>query len=131
MKYLLMIYSNPANWEHPTYLRVPEFRSLPESERSRLDEQFGALLQEISESGELVTGTPLADPVTCRTVRVREGVPAVTDGPFLESREQLAGYFVVDCDTPQRAIDIASRFPDACFGGVEVRPIMDESGHEM
>jgi hypothetical protein len=131
MKYLMLIYSNPENWEHPTFLHRPEFSALPQKERDELGEQFETLLKEITESGELISGTPLADPVNTRTVRVRDGVPATTDGPYLESKEQLAGYFVVDCETPERAAEIASRFPDARFAAVEVRPIMDMSGQEM
>ncbi|MFI0355849.1 YciI family protein [Actinomadura sp. 9N407] len=131
MKYLLLIYSNSENWEHPIFLRDPRFLALPEAERDRLSQQFGDLLEEIGESGELVVGTPLADPVNTRTMRVRDGVPAPTDGPYLEAKEQLAGYFVVDCDSPERAAEIASRFPDARFGAVEIRPIMGQSGQEM
>jgi hypothetical protein len=66
-----------------------------------------------------------------RTVRVRDGVPATTDGPFGEAGEQLAGYFVADCESLERATEIAARFPDARFAAVEVRPIMDLSGQEM
>jgi hypothetical protein len=58
-------------------------------------------------------------------------VPVATDGPYLEAKEQLAGYFVIDCEGPERAAEIAARFPDARFAAVEVRPIMDMSGQEM
>ncbi len=131
MKYLLLIYSNPENWEHPMFLRDPQFLAMSEDERDELTRQVEALYQEITESGELVGGAALADPVNAKTMRVREGVPATTDGPYLEAKEQLAGYFVVDCDSPQRATEIAARFPDARFTAVEVRPIMDMSGQEM
>jgi hypothetical protein len=131
MKYLLLIYSNPENWEHPMFLRTPEFLAMSQDERDELARQAEALHKEITESGELVVGAALADPVNSRTVRVHEGVPAATDGPYLEAKEQLAGYFVVDCDSPERATEIAARFPDARFAAVEVRPIMDMSGQEM
>lgn len=131
MKYLLLIYCNPENWEHPVFLHNPEFLALPQAEREALARQSDELFKEISESGEMVVGTPLADPATTRTVRVRDGVPVPTDGPYLESKEQLAGYFVIDCETPERAAEIAARFPDARFGAVEVRPIMGQSGQEM
>lgn len=88
-------------------------------------------MREIVESGELVSGAPLADPGATRLVRVRDGGTDVTDGPFIEGKEQLAGYFVVDCESEQRACEIASRFPDARFATVEVRPIMDLGGQEM
>ncbi|MEV4625966.1 YciI family protein [Micromonospora sp. NPDC049523] len=131
MKYLLLIYSNPENWEHPLFLRNPQFLALPEAERDELTRQSEALKQEITESGEFIVGVALADVVNTRTVRVRDGVPATTDGPYIESKEQLAGYVVVDCESPQRAAEIAARMPDARFAAVEVHPIMDTSGTEM
>jgi len=131
MKYLLLIYSNPESWEHPIFLRTPEFLAMPPDERAELTRQAEELHQEITESGEFVVGTALADPVTAKTIRIREGVQVATDGPYLEAKEQLAGYFVIDCDSPERAAEIAARFPDARFAAVEVRPIMDMSGQEM
>jgi hypothetical protein len=131
VKYLLLIYSNPENWEHPMFLRNPEFLAMPETERAELTRRTEALHKEMTESGELVGGEALADPVNTRTVRVRDDMPATTDGPFIESKEQLAGYVVVDCDSLERAVEIAARFPDARFAAVEVRPIMDMSDHEM
>lgn len=131
MKYVLLIYSNPENWEHPMFLRNPEFLAMPEVERAELTKQFEDLRREITESSELVVGVALADPVTARTIRVRDGVPTTTDGPYLETKEQLAGYLVVDCDGPERAVEIAAAIPDARFAAVEVHPIMEMSGQEM
>jgi hypothetical protein len=131
MKYLLLIYSNPTTWGHPIYARRPEFQQLPEREQQELTAQIEAMFEDIRASGELVGGAALADPEQTRTAQVRNGAPVITDGPFLEAKEQLAGYFVVDCDTPERAAEIAACFPDARFGGVEVRPIMDYAGQEM
>jgi hypothetical protein len=131
MRFLLLIYSNPQNWEHPMYLRNPAFLALPAGERAELVRQAEALQKEITESGELVAGVALADPINTRTVRVREGVPATTDGPYIEAKEQLAGYFVLDCDGPERAAEIAARFPDARFAAIELHPIMETSGQEM
>jgi hypothetical protein len=131
MRFLLLIYSNPQNWEHPMYLRNPAFLALPADERAELVRQAEALQKEITESGELVAGVALADPMNTRTVRVRDGVPATTDGPYIEAKEQLAGYFVLDCDGPERAAEIAARFPDARFAAVEVHPVMETSGQEM
>jgi len=131
MKYLILIYSNPKSWEHPIFLRTPEFLALSPAERDELSRQAEELHREITESGEFVVGTALADPVNTKTIRIREGVPVATDGPYLEAKEQLAGYFVIDCDSPERAAEIAARFPDARFAAVEVRPIMDMSGQEM
>jgi hypothetical protein len=131
MRFLLLIYSNPQNWEHPMYLRNPAFLALPADERAELVRQAEALQKEITESGELVAGVALADPMNTRTVRVRDGVPATTDGPYIEAKEQLAGYFVLDCDGPERAAEIAARFPDARFAAIEVHPVMETSGQEM
>lgn len=131
MKYLLLIWSNPESWEHPMFARDPGFLALPEGERDELRRQADELHREIVESGELVAGSALADPVTSRSVRVRDGLPATTDGPYIEAKEQLAGYFVLDCESLERACEIAAKFPDALFTGVEVRPIMHTAGQEM
>jgi hypothetical protein len=128
VKYLIMIYSNPATWEHPTFLHQHE--SLPPAERTAQLAAFRELMTEIATSGELVSTEALADPATSRVIRFRDGVPAVTDGPFADAKEQMAGYFVVDCATPERAAEIAARFPDARYGAVEIRPVADLSGME-
>jgi len=130
MKYMILIYGNPENWGHPSFLRTPEALTMPEQQRDQLTTQFVQLLEEITGSGELVGTEALADPVNTVTVRVRGGLPAATDGPYVESKEQLAGYFVVDCHSQERATGIASRFPNAMFGAVEVRPVMDMSRRE-
>jgi hypothetical protein len=131
MKYLLLIYSNPENWEHPMFLRNPQFLAMPAEERDELTRQSKALHREITESGELVVAAALADLVNTRTIRVRDGVPAITDGPYFETKEQPAGYLVVDCESLERANEIAACIPDARFAAVEVHPILDMSGQEM
>jgi hypothetical protein len=98
------------------------------------DELMGevdALIKDLTESGELVGTQALADPSNTRTVQVRGGVPAVTDGPFAEAKEQLGGYLIVDCESPERAAEIAARWPNARYCAMEVRPIMEEAGTEM
>jgi hypothetical protein len=120
VKYMLLIYNNPATYE-----------GWSEEERAALFGEVDAIMQELTESGELIGGEALADASNSRTVRVRDGVVATTDGPFAESKEQLAGYLMVDCETPERAVDIASRWPDAKYFAMEVRPVMDQSGLEM
>lgn len=91
MKYLPLVYGNPENWEHPLFLRDPRFLALPGEERDAPAAQAEELLAEISASGELVEGTAPDAPASARTVRVRGGVPAATDGPYVEAKEQLAG----------------------------------------
>lgn len=125
MRYLLLIYSNPRNWEHPLFLRNPDFLALPVEEREELTRRSEALHREITESGELVLVEALADPANTRSIRVRDGLPVATDGPYAEAKEQLAGYVVLDCESLERASEIAARMPDARFAGVEVHPIMD------
>jgi hypothetical protein len=131
MKYLVMIYGNPLNWEHPMFQHDPGYLALPERERAEIARQAEEFRREMTESGEFVAGVALADPALTRNIRGRDGVPVVTDGPYLEAKEQLAGYFVFDCESQQRAEELAARFPDARFAAVEVRPIMDMAGQEM
>jgi hypothetical protein len=113
VKYMLMIYQNPADW--PT---------LAEDERQLLMNEAGAIMAELTESGEWVGGEALADVSQSKTIRVRDGVAAVTDGPFVEAKEHLAGYCLIDCATPERAIEIATRWPDSRYWGVELRPLI-------
>lgn len=116
MKYILLIYQNPAMWA-----------TLSEEERQGVMSEAGDLWTELSESGEWVGGEALAESSSTQTVRVRDGVPAVTDGPYLESKEQLAGYLIVDVETPERAVEIAARWPDARYWAMEVRPVISET----
>jgi hypothetical protein len=93
--------------------------------------EMEALLGELKESGELLLTDALADPSNTKTVRVHDGVPAVTDGPLAEAKEHFGGYLIVECETPERAVEIAVRFPSSRLTPLEVRPIMDTSGAEM
>jgi hypothetical protein len=120
VKYLLMIYQNPATWQ-----------DMPESEKKAFMSEAGAIVDELVASGEWVGGEGLADPATAVSVRVRGGVPAVTDGPFAEAKEQVVGYCIVDCESRERAVEIAIRWPDARRWGMEVRPILSPDGVEM
>ena len=112
MKYMLLIYNNPAFYE-----------AWPEEDRTALFSEVNQIMTELRESGELV-GEALADGSTTKTVRVRDGVPAVTDGPFAEAKEQMVGYITVNCDSEERAVQIAARWPDARYFAMEVRPVM-------
>jgi hypothetical protein len=121
MKYVALVYSNPG-----------AFEALSQTERDELMSEADAYLKEFTESGELLSGgVALADPSTAKTVRVRNGLPAVTDGPFAEAKEQLAGYYVLDTDSLERATEIVVHDPAARFWAVEVRPIMDVAGADM
>jgi hypothetical protein len=128
MKYTLLIYGEPGSWGHPMFQRA---RTTPARPREEQAELFEALLAEIRESGELAGGEPLADPFAAKSFRVRDGDLVVTEGPFAEAGEQLAGYLVLDCDSAERAAEIAARFPGARCVAVELRPVMNPSGQEM
>jgi hypothetical protein len=123
VKYLLLIHSNPVTWGHPSFLHTEEGRKLPKSAREALSAQLEKLITELRERGELVVAEPLAAPHQTKVIRVREGVRATTDGPYSEAKEQLAGVFIVDVESPERAEEIAARIPEAQFVAVELRPV--------
>ena len=120
MKYMLLIYNNPATYQ-----------AWPEEARNALFGEVDALMKELTESGELVGGEALADASNAVIIRVRDGVRAATDGPYAEAKEQLAGYLMVECETKERAVEIAGRWPDAKYFTMEVRQLMSNSGTEM
>ncbi|WP_396451821.1 YciI family protein, partial [Actinomadura sp.] len=121
VKYMLLIYNRPGFAEE-----------LTEAERDALFAEVDAIMRELQESGEWVGGEALADPSTTKNVLERGGQPAVTDGPFLEAKEHFAGFLTVDCESEERAVEIARRWPDVRFGGrMEVRAVMSEGGAEM
>lgn len=97
----------------------------PEREQPDLDmkAEYIALSQEGQASGLVLGGNPLALSKTAKCVRVRQDKTEVTDGPFIETKEQLGGYFLLECDTEQEALEFASKIPDARTGTIEVRPI--------
>jgi hypothetical protein len=79
----------------------------------------------------MVRTDALGDPSQSATVRVRDGVPVVTDGPYVEAKEFLAGYYLVDCESKERAIELAAMIPDAAFNAMEVRPVMFTGGEDV
>jgi hypothetical protein len=120
VKYMLLIYSNPESWA-----------SLSAEQREGLSRAHNDLTRELSEQGLLVSAAGLADPITSRTVSVRDDTTTTTDGPYAEAKEHLAGFYLVECDDIDEAISYAARMPDAKYVAVEVRPVMDTSGLEM
>jgi len=119
MKYVVLIYSNPATW-----------RALPAEEVDRVITVHNDLIDELTASGEFLGIYRLADATNARTVALRDGVPAVTDGPFGESKEVLASLWEIDdVESIDRAVKIAGALtPHAT---VEVRALMDAAGLEM
>ena len=118
MKYVVLIYSNPALWD-----------TLPSAERDRVMGIHNRLIKELTESGEMLRVDGLARPSNTKTVRLQDGVPVVTDGPFSEAKEQLAGVWALDVESIERAIEVSA--PVAEYDTVGIRPLMDLSGLEM
>jgi hypothetical protein len=130
MKYLLMIHSNPITWGHPSFLHTEEGKALPKKARDALAAQLDNLLNELDSSGELINAVPLDPPTKTRVVRVREGVRATTDGPYSEAKEHLAGFFLIDVESRERAEALAARFASP-GDTVELRPTMRVGGDDQ
>lgn len=129
MKYVVLIHSNPDPWGHPTVAYTPEGRAMPASWREESGREFDEMLAQISESGELVTAEALADPASATLYRWSAGGVLTTDGPYAETKEHLAGFFLLDCATRERAEALAARF--AGPGDViELRPAMSGGGDD-
>jgi hypothetical protein len=114
VKYMLLIYQDE--------------QVLSEAIREECYGESVQLAQELSASGSFLAASPLRSVSTATSVRVRDGKRLVTDGPFAETREQLGGYFLVNANDLDEAIDIAGRIPGARLGTVEVRPIIELDG---
>ncbi|MFE0646175.1 YciI family protein [Streptomyces sp. NPDC058877] len=119
MKFLLIMHINPAIMEE-----------LTEAERQEIMEGHGEFMKTLRESGEMISTEALADPSQSSVVRVRDGVPVVTDGPYLEAKEFLGGYYLVDVADRDRALELAAMIPDARFNGlgIEVRQVIFSGG---
>jgi hypothetical protein len=120
MKYMAIIYGNKALWE-----------SFPPEVAGDAIAQVNAFNKRYVDSGELLGAYGLGDEMTAKTVRVRDGVPAVTDGPYVEAKEFVSSFFLLDCATETRALEIAAEYPFASHSAVEVWPVLHESGTEM
>jgi hypothetical protein len=123
MKYLLLIYLNRESRE--------VWMALPESQRAEGLGAHAVLNEELAASGELIVTEALADTSLAKRVSVREDRTITSDGPFAEAKEILAGFYLVECESIERAIELAARMPEAPIGEIEVRPIMDLKGLEM
>jgi hypothetical protein len=92
---------------------------------------YAALTEELAASGELVVTEALAHPATAQVVSVRDGEVIASDGPYAELKEHLAGFYLVDCESLERAVQIAARIPEASFVEIEVRPVLDTISVDM
>lgn len=117
VKYLILIYGNPETreiWER-----------LSAEEKTTGLHAYSALNEALAASGELIVTEALTDPSQTRRVAVHEGTTTTTDGPFAEVKEHLAGFYLVECGSMERAVEIAAQVPEAHFGLVQVRPTQD------
>jgi len=116
MRYLCLIYENEKSWE-----------ALPQGELEGVMNEYFAFTGDIQKSGKYVAGEALQPTPTATTVRVRNGKISTTDGPFVETKEQLGGFYLIEAKDLNEAIQIAAKIPGARYGGVEVRPVIDFS----
>src|SRR5688572_31382276 len=114
MKYMLLIYGAEDRWT--------------DAERTACMVESLALSDQLTAQGKFVDAAPLQSVTTAATVRVRDGRPLVTDGPFAETTEQLGGYYVLDLADLDEAIAVASRLPPVTKGTVEIRPLFPLDG---
>jgi hypothetical protein len=130
VKYVILIHANPDPWGHPTSSYTAEGRALPAEQHAEMDRQFDALLAEISASGEFVTAEALADPASATRYEWSPQGRLATDGPYAEAKEQLAGFFLIDCATRERAEEIAAQFAGP-GSAAELRPAMWPGGDDQ
>jgi len=116
VKYLLLIHLNNDRWDE-----------LSKQEQQDVFDAHELFQADTKESGELVGYAALRGPERTATVRERGGVRTVTDGPYLEAKEYFAGYYLVDCATQERAVELAGRLHETRMSAVEVRPLMGDS----
>jgi hypothetical protein len=119
VKYMLIIYGNQELWN-----------SIDPAEQQRMFAAFDDFNSRHYASGELLGAYGVADAAATKLVRVRDGQPAVTDGPYLETKEYLASWYLIDVDSEQRALEIAAELPSAVNQPTEVWPILHEAPRE-
>ena len=113
MQYLLLIHSDENTWS-----------AMSEQDRAELIQEYGAFTAALRDSGAYVGGNQLQPASTAATVRVRDGEEVVTDGPFAETKEQLGGYYLIDVESLDEALEWAAKIPSARTGSIEVRPLV-------
>ena len=114
MHYALLIYASEQEWANQT-----------EEQSQAVNQEYMAFTKDIIDRGLMKGGEALQGTATATTVRVRDGETLTTDGPFAETKEQLGGFYLVDCKDLDEAIELAARIPDVRRGSIEVRPVME------
>ena len=112
MQYLLLIYDDEKAWS-----------ARSADERRSMMEKYLAYSAALRDAGVYVDGNALTDTTDATTIAVRDGDLLVSDGPYAETKEQLGGYYIIDCDTAAEAREWAARIPSAASGSIEIRPI--------
>ena len=114
MRYMMLVYSREAPG------------GLSPEDDARIRAGHGRVMEEANRKGVLVRAEPLAPTTTATTVRMKDGKPMVLDGPFAETKEQIAGYYIIDCENLDEAIEWAAKIPTECQGQqgcIEIRPM--------
>jgi hypothetical protein len=114
MKYMLLVYMDE--------------KAMTDTERQDCYMESAQLTRDLHTRGQYLGASPLHPIATATSIRVRDGKPLITDGPFAETREQLGGFFMIDARDLDEALGIAARIPGARKGTIEVRPLMEISG---
>jgi len=120
MKYLLAIYGNDEVWNAfaPEHLQ-------------QIIKETDAHNNSLFRSGELIGAYGVADQMQAKKVRLTDGATVVTDGPYIEAKEFLGSFYVVDCESLDRAIEIAAEMPAARFTDIEIRPLLHEGTPDL
>ena len=113
MQYMLLIYAEESGWE-----------SMSADDRTSTMERYRAFTEELQAAGAMVGAERLQPTGNATTLRIRDGERLVTDGPFAETKEQLGGYYLIEADSLDEALDWAARIPSARDGSIEVRPVV-------
>ncbi len=114
MQFMLLIYDDESVWT-----------SMPEEERNAVMGEYFAYTEALKKAGKYVAGDALQPTETAKSVRVRDGGTTTTDGPFAETKEQLGGYYLLDVENLDDAIEAAAECPGARYGTIELRPLME------
>jgi hypothetical protein len=117
VQYLLLIYDDEQTWA-----------GMSDDERGQIMQEYFAYTEDLQKSGKMLNGNALQPTQTAKTVQAQNGGKVVTDGPFAETKEQLGGYYLVEVDSEDEALEWAAKIPSARYGKIEVRPIVDFSG---
>jgi hypothetical protein len=113
MQYMLLIYDDETQWGR-----------MSEEDRGGVMREYFEYTSQLRDAGAFASGGQLQPTATATTVRIQNGEQMVTDGPFAETKEQLGGFYIVEAETIDEAIEWAAKIPSARYGSIEVRPLV-------